>query len=136
MTYGVLGNGENGASVLQTGDGDYLVAGSAVTYNDADVPVSNILLVKVSSSGSVIGSSMYRGSDDQRIGTSMMPVDGGAIVAGYALTADGYYRPYLVGVDESGNRNWEAILNFTMSEHLAIASGRRRFRHRGQHEGE
>ena len=43
------------------------------------------------------------------------------MIAGQTLTPDGVYRPYLIGVDENGNSQWEAVLNFSILDHLSIA---------------
>jgi len=101
QTYG--GNAFNvGASVQQTTDGGYIIAGSTLVDKTL-----LIYLVKIDSSGKVQWEQTF-GSGVQNAGTSIRQTsDGGYIVAGTNIQSLDQAYAYLVKTDSSGKVQWE-----------------------------
>lgn len=110
-------------SALQTGDGGYLFAGDTLSFG---VSSRQAWLVRTNSTGGVIWSSTYGGTDDD-VAKAVRPVgDGGFIVAGYAMSTApvGYYSgrgaggydAWLFKVDSAGHLQWEGLFGGTSDD--------------------
>lgn len=113
-------------SIEQTLDGSYMVAGST-SSNDTDVSYnhggSDIWLVKLSPSGSIIWERTYGGSGADAVMTLHQTPDRGFIVAGYSTSSDGDitlnkggYDMWVFKIDSAGSMQWQKTYGGTGNE--------------------
>jgi hypothetical protein len=97
-----VSSGRYGASVIQTSDGGYVVAG----YNTLDIGGS--LLIKYDSSGTLLWQKVW--SDSLSTGSAFNSVietsDGGLLAVGFS-TASSTYNILMVKFTSSGNESWK-----------------------------
>ena len=103
-------------SVIETSDGGFLAAGE--TYGDATGVGSNLgggdgYLVKVDSTGNLVWSKQYGGSDDDRFNQIIATSDGNYVIAGTTYGSVGGnsnlgsgYDGWLLKIDPNGNELW------------------------------
>lgn len=94
-----------GYSVLQTGDGGFIVAGSTSSFGKGDY---NAYLIKTDTTGNKIWEKNLGGDGDDFIYSVALSGDGGYILAGITNSfGDGRSTVYAVKTDASGNLIWE-----------------------------
>ncbi|HEX3047339.1 MAG TPA: hypothetical protein VHY08_21485 [Bacillota bacterium] len=114
------GNGaEFGSSILQTGDGGYVVAGSSSSTDIAGLTnhgISDYHMIKLDGDGNLAWQKLYGGNYDESPNSIQQTSDGGYILAGYSnstdisgLTNHGLMDYYIVKTDEAGNSMWEKM---------------------------
>jgi len=102
-TYGSATGADNGASVQQTADGGYIIAG---TYSL--VPgIYDIYLIKTDAKGDTLWTKTYGGANQDN-GTSIQQTnDGGYIITGYTFSfGAGLSDVYLIKTDANGDTLW------------------------------
>jgi len=99
------GNADEGASVQQTSDGGYVIAGMTYSYGSGK---SDVYLIKTDSNGNKVWEKTFGGSGED-VGTSIRQTsDGGYIVVGWTDSyGAGKDDVYLIKTDTSGNKVWE-----------------------------
>jgi predicted secreted protein len=97
-------NDEGAASLVQTSDGGYALAGETNSFGAGGY---DFWLVKTDASGNVQWSKTYGGTNDDRAFSVVQTVDGGYALAGqtYSYGAGGSDF-WLVKTDASGNMQW------------------------------
>ncbi len=102
-TYG--GTNEDFAySISQTSDGGYIVAGYTYSYGSG---YSDFLILKLDSSGNVVWSKTYGGTNYDGAFSISQTSDGGYIVAGETWSYGSGGSDFLIlKLDSSGNRQW------------------------------
>ncbi len=116
-TLGGSGN-EGAASVIQTSDGGYLLAGNTDS-SDGDISAyhggdRNMWIVKLSSTGAIEWEKNYGGSMEDRAHSVIQTTDGGYAVAGFSGSADGdatvnkgSLDVWVVKTDGTGTLQWQ-----------------------------
>jgi tetratricopeptide (TPR) repeat protein len=100
---------EEARKIISTRDGNWVCLGRTTSKTTGN---SDVYLVKINSSGSVLWEKNYGGKEEEQ-GCSLVELaDGGFILAGYSDTADDSDSPsnkniYLVRCDASGNKIWD-----------------------------
>jgi hypothetical protein len=111
-----MNNYDYASSIQQTADGGYIVAGAAAENNIIRSPdyayFSDILVLKLDSSGEISWQKTYGGSNDAGASSIQQTADGGYIVAGYTgkYIPGGYpylYDIWILKLDSSGNISWQ-----------------------------
>ena len=113
---------EYGNSIIQTTDGGYLVGGKAQSI-DGDLSGNTIhggfdyWLVKLDNSGAIQWQKNYGGSSDEEIKSMVQSADGGYVIAGISLSADGDVTVnhglqdfWIIKTDNNGNLQWQKSL--------------------------
>ncbi|HEX4851439.1 MAG TPA: hypothetical protein VFV08_11565, partial [Puia sp.] len=111
---------EDGAFILQTADGGYLVAGSAasrsceLTGNHGGL---DFWVVKLNSKGDILWQKMYGGSQEDLALALSATTDGGFLIAGHTLSNDGDVKGnhgdmdcWIIKIDATGNLLWQKCL--------------------------
>jgi hypothetical protein len=100
-TYGE-GYDDGFASIVQTSDGGYAMAGYAAGTTDDGY------FVKTDSSGNTQWSRIFRGSGDEFLNCVVQTGDGGYALAGQTDSFSGglFYDAYLIKMDSSGKTQW------------------------------
>ncbi len=102
-TYGGLYD-DRGFSVIETGDGGFLLAGSS---REDESSLDKGFLVKTDSDGEVMWSKLYGGKEGQMFQSVCVTGDGGYAATGFTLSFDAQGSDYyLVRVDELGELVW------------------------------
>jgi hypothetical protein len=98
-----------GRSVVETRDGDYVVAGSTESFG---VPESDVYVIKTDSQGNELWSKTFGGSGPD-VGQSVIETnDGGYVVVGASGSFDsGNQDVYLLKISPSGQQLWAKALN-------------------------
>ncbi|MFZ8833175.1 MAG: hypothetical protein ACO2O5_03085 [Candidatus Caldipriscus sp.] len=90
------------ASIIQTLDGNYTLAGSSST--------SGVIMVKLNTSGDTIWSQFLDVAFYHEFPTALLQTtDGNYVVTGYLDTTGGNPRPFLLKTDTGGNHIWWKI---------------------------
>jgi gliding motility-associated-like protein len=111
---------EDGASILQTADGGYIVAGSAASRN-CDLTGNHggfdFWVIKLNNKGDVIWQKMYGGSGGDYALSLSVTTDGGYFVAGLTSSNDGDVKGnhgsgdcWIIKIDGTGNLVWQKCL--------------------------
>ena len=94
-----------GRSLIQTNDGNYLIAGNMSILGDN---YSNALLVKIDHKGEQEWKRDYTFSSTDRLNAVKELADGGIIMAGFTMSATDYSKDVLViKTDAEGNVEWQ-----------------------------
>lgn len=102
-TYGGFG-ADDAASVRQTSDGGYIIAGTAGSFGHG---ASDIYVMRVDEQGEPLWSRTYGGAGVEQ-GVACRELTDGYIIAGYtSLGANGSYDMLLIHIDPSGAPLWE-----------------------------
>lgn len=117
------GDSEEGADILQTADGGYIVAGSAASVNcnlTDNHGGSDFWIVRLSNEGDIIWQKMYGGSQEEDALSLSKAVDGGYFIAGFTLSNDGDVSGnhgstdwWVIKIDETGKLIWQKSLGGT-----------------------
>jgi len=101
-------------SVQQTTDGSYIACGWTITGSDYHGGGHDCLLMKISSSGSIVWRKCYGGSGEDEANAVKQTVDGGYILTGYTISNDGDVTDslgkgdiWVVKVDTAGTIQWQ-----------------------------
>jgi PEGA domain/Domain of unknown function (DUF5122) beta-propeller len=93
-----------GASVRETGDGGFIVAGSTNSFGDGDF---DLYLLRVGPTGTLLWE-RHLGTPADEFGADVRETrDGGFIVTGWTWSAANSTDVYLVRTDEAGRMLWE-----------------------------
>jgi hypothetical protein len=117
---------DSGASIMQTSDGGYILAGNTLSTDipgyhiDALPPISNVgdgWLLKINSEGNIEWQKCYGGSQGEGLKSILQTSDGGYIVAGDANSKDGdvtglHGNPgtrdeWILKLDHEGSIEWQ-----------------------------
>jgi hypothetical protein len=102
-TYGGTGDDE-AYSLVQTGDGGYALAGYTGSYGSG---MDDFWLVKMDSSGNLVWSRTYGGTQDDEASSVIQTSDGGYTLAGYTNSSGaGGYDFWLVKTSADGTTQW------------------------------
>ncbi len=118
-SYGGTGS-DKAQSIVQTVDGDYIVAGFSNSINgdvSGNIGGLDVWIIKLNNSGGLIWEKSLGGTDDD-YALSMEPTsDDGYIIAGFTWSDDvditnnqGYTDYWVVKIDSSGNIDWQKTL--------------------------
>jgi len=95
-------------SVQQTSDGGYIVIGDITSFETLK---SNILIVKLDSSGNILWSKEIEGKDSYSVSYIKQTSDGGYIISGGISRFDtGELNVLIVKLDSSGNISWSKTI--------------------------
>ncbi len=115
-TFGGPGN-ESAASVQQTADGGYIIAGTTFTYGAGG---SDAWLLKTDSNGNRLWDKTFGGLDNDSAASVRQTLDGGYIIAGTTFTyGAGGSDAWLIKTDANGNRLWDKTLGGPGNESAA-----------------
>lgn len=97
-------NDDSGLSVQETTDGGFVITGVAKSFSAGNY---DVYLLKTDSSGSLLWSKTFGGSDTDQGNSVNQTTDGGFVVAGMTKSfGAGGYDAYLVKTDSTGNPLW------------------------------
>ncbi len=123
-------NDDNGAAVVQTADGGYLVSANAGS-NDGDVTYTHggnndYWVIKVNDTGRIQWQKTYGGSSDDNVtdetgpGALQRTTDGGYVLAGWSNSTNGdvtgnhgSYDYWVVKISDTGRLEWQKSLGGT-----------------------
>lgn len=107
---------EFGRSLLETDEGEYLVAGE-VGFGTITGPYEGLLL-KIDRNGEQIWQQTYtvEGVNSIRINDLVAAADGGYLLVGYAEYEDAEDDMLLIKVDEAGEEEWHKIIGTGLGE--------------------
>ena len=119
-------NSDYAKSIQQTSDGGYVVAGLSYS-NDGDVTGnhggSDYWVIKLDSTGNIIWSKSYGGSNDETLKSIQQTTDGGYIIAGYSFSNNGDVTGnhgisdyWIVKIDLVGNIIWQKSIGVSNSD--------------------
>ena len=92
-------------SIIQTTDGDYLVAGGTASKGVGEF---DVWIVKLNSQGNIIWDKTFGGSDDDTANSIIQTTDGGYAIAGYRGKGAGRDDDaWIIKLDEKGNLLWD-----------------------------
>jgi uncharacterized protein YegL len=96
--YGALSDDEKATSIIESRDGNYIIAGNT-NYNRGGY--YDAWLIKVNSqSGSIIWSNIYGGNLSDNVNSIIEDSDGNYVLAGYSASFDGYFQNMHLGRDD------------------------------------
>ncbi|KCZ70793.1 hypothetical protein ANME2D_02818 [Candidatus Methanoperedens nitroreducens] len=103
-TFGGINN-ESAASVQQTSDGGYIIAGTTFTYGEGG---SDAWIIKTDSGGKRLWDKTFGGINNESAASVQQTSDGGYIIAGTTFTyGAGESDAWLIKTDANGNRLWD-----------------------------
>ena len=103
-----------GYSVLQTSDGNYIIAGSTPGSDQSD-----IWLIKIDANANTLWEKTFRGSEDNFCSEVRQTSDRGYIIVGFSFSVDageGRSHIRLTKTDANGNRLWDRTLGRSDSD--------------------
>jgi len=96
---------DDGRSVAETSDGDYVIAGYTDSYGAG---YSDVWLIKTDASGNEEWDKTFGGSSSDSGRSVAETSDGGYVIAGYTDSyGAGYSDVWLIKTDASGNKEWD-----------------------------
>lgn len=107
--FGGDGN-EAGYCVIETDDGDYVVAGWTDSFGAGK---KDVYLIKVDRKGRLVWEKSYGGTGDDAAYCIKETVDGGFIITGWTESFRDSRDIYLLKVDHAGNLEWEKTFGCT-----------------------
>jgi Secretion system C-terminal sorting domain/Domain of unknown function (DUF5122) beta-propeller len=111
-TFGVTGGEQLAASIIQTTDGGYALAGNI----RASAPGSDydMYILKLNSSGNLQWSKTVGGLNDDQAYSIIQTIDGGYAVAGWTTSfGAGDWDMYIVKLDAGGTHQWSRTIGGT-----------------------
>jgi hypothetical protein len=102
QTYGGAGD-DVGASVQQTSDGGYIIAGWTYSFGNGS---SDVYLIKTDGNGLEQWSQTYGGTDPDGGKSVQQTTDGGYIICGYTRSFGVFHDAYLIKTDGNGIEQW------------------------------
>ncbi len=115
-TFGGTGN-ESAASVQQTLDGGYIIAGTTFTYGAGG---SDAWLLKTDANGSRLWDKTFGGTGNEWAASVQQTSDDGYIIAGTTLSyGAGGLDAWLIKTDANGSRLWDRTFGGTNNESAA-----------------
>ncbi len=107
-TYPGIVNGSSYArSIIETTDGGYAIAGQGYSISFSN---SSMLLIKADASGNLQWGQIYSGGGNESAYSVVQTLDGGFVLAGYNMTAEGLnvtdLKAWLVKTNSAGNTVW------------------------------
>ncbi len=110
-TYGVAAGWDWAASIRQTSDSGYIVAGSIYAHSSGTVGYYDLWVLKLDTDGNVIWQKTYGGTGDDGAQSVQQTADGGYIVAGATALAGGIGATgdkfWVLKLDADGNAAWQ-----------------------------
>jgi len=103
-TYGAGGVDETAAEIRPTGDGGFILVGSACSGTDT----CDVYLAKINSSGALLWSQTLGDANDKELGYAVEEVSDGFIIAG-SSDENGNDDALLIKTDNSGIESWHSI---------------------------
>ena len=102
-------------SVLQTVDGDYVIAGST---QDSIAVSPDAWLIKTDADGNLIWDKTFGGGGHDRFNSIMQTADGGYIIAGNTESygAGEWWDAWLIKTDADGNQVWDKTFGGVQSD--------------------
>lgn len=119
-TFGGTGNDQANA-VLEITGGGYIIAGSTESFGSG---LSDMYLVRIDTSGAVLWSKTYGGTNDEYGNAVKQTLDGGFIIAGSTGTfpaSSAGVDLYLVKTDVNGNTQWSKTIDMASSNNQAFS---------------
>lgn len=106
---------DSGDSVLQTGDGGYIIIGDTISTGSNSL---DVYLVKTDSIGNVLWEKTYGDIGIDSGNSVKQTIDGGYIIAGETNSfGGGDYDVYLIKTDGEGNSLWEKTFGGSKNDH-------------------
>jgi len=102
QTYGGTGD-DVGASVQQTSDGGYIIAGWTYSFGNES---SDVYLIKTDENGLEQWSQTYGGTNHDGGHSVQQTTDGGYIICGYTKSFGVFHDAYLIKTDGNGIEQW------------------------------
>jgi gliding motility-associated-like protein len=129
--YGGVGD-EVGATIISTGDGGFIFTGKT-NYNDGDVSGNHgdddVWVVKLDASGNIQWQKCYGGTEKD-VGSNILEVSGGYMIAGITGSTDGDVSGqhgggdlWVIRIDGIGNLLWQKCYGGTLDDGMAIGTG-------------
>ena len=109
---GSAGYSDTAASIQQTSDGGYIIAGSLGVYTRSALN-SDFLIMKLDPSGSQVWAKNYDATSNENAASVQQTSDGGYIVVGHTAVDDILAMKF----DSSGNRTWTKKMGGSNLDH-------------------
>lgn len=105
---------DNAASVQQTEDGGYVIAGATKSFGSGN---QDTWLIKTDANGNQQWRKMYGGTGDDGAYSVRKTLDKGYVLAGWTNSyGAGSYDAWVIKVDENGNKQWDKTFGGTSHE--------------------
>ncbi|MBT0606956.1 hypothetical protein [Aequorivita echinoideorum] len=125
-TYGGSGTDE-AVSFVQTTDGSFVILGNTMSTDgdivDKSTPDNDFWLLKISSTGNIIWSKTFGGTDNDNAARITKTSDGGFLLSGFTTSNDGdvdsnfgFQDYWIVKVSSEGNKVWTKNFGFSGSD--------------------
>ncbi|MCK9405929.1 MAG: immunoglobulin domain-containing protein [Methanothrix sp.] len=105
---------DEGYSVEETADGDYIVAGRTRSYGSG---MYDVWLMKVDPSGEKTWDKAFGGALDDEANSIKQTIDGGFIIVGNTKSfGSGMYDVWLLKIDQFGGKIWDKTIGATRDD--------------------
>jgi hypothetical protein len=112
-TYGGV-KWDRGESILQTKDGNYIIAGGTTSYGAGGI---DVYLIKTDANGNLIWQKTYGGSNEDEAASILEDKDGNYLIVGHTYSyGTGMGDVYLIKTDANGNLIWQKTYGGTGSD--------------------